>query len=169
MKEVQGNFGPILTQNPQMKEVIKSVARIAPSDVNVLITGESGVGKNLLSRAIHNASTRRHDSYVAVNCMTIPDSLIESELFGHEKGAYTDARELTSEEIPAAAGRCEVRERTDQEAAASRHGADESGPRPVEERTRAALADHVRRRTKDDFRRAAATGTSSTATGKAGR
>lgn len=89
--EVQGNFGPILTQNPQMKEVIKTVARVANTNANVLIIGESGTGKNLLSRAIHNASSRHKGPYVAVNCISVSDTLIESELFGHEKGSFTGA------------------------------------------------------------------------------
>jgi transcriptional regulator with PAS, ATPase and Fis domain len=92
--EVQGNFGPVLTQNQRMKEVIKTVAKVAPSECNILITGESGTGKNLLARAIHAASKRSKNHFVSVNCIAIPDTLIEAELFGHEKGAFTDACQL---------------------------------------------------------------------------
>src|SRR3989338_2657668 len=87
-------FKSILTDNSAMREVIRTAEQVAPQDVNVLLTGESGTGKNFLSKAIHNSSKRRFGPYVPVNCLAIPDTFIESELFGHEKGAFTDARML---------------------------------------------------------------------------
>ncbi len=74
-----------------MQEVYKMIGQVAPTDVTVLITGESGTGKELIARAIHKNSFRAGHSFVAVNCSAIPENLIESELFGHEKGSFTGA------------------------------------------------------------------------------
>lgn len=82
----------IIGESRQIKEVFSSVARVAPSDANVLVTGESGTGKELFARAIHQASGRAKGNFVAVSCAALPETLLESELFGHEKGAFTDAK-----------------------------------------------------------------------------
>ncbi len=81
----------IIGQSPAMREVYKLIGRIAPRDVNVLITGESGTGKELIARAILHHSPRKNQPFLALNCAAIPETLIESELFGHEKGAFTGA------------------------------------------------------------------------------
>ena len=74
-----------------MQEVYKAIGRVAPQDVTVLILGESGTGKELVARAIYHYSRRADKPFLAVNCAAIPESLLESELFGHEKGAFTGA------------------------------------------------------------------------------
>ena len=83
-------------EHPKMKEVFRIIAKIAPSNSTVLIVGESGTGKELIARAIHEGSPRRDKPFIAINCAAIPDTLIESELFGHEKGSFTgaNAREI---------------------------------------------------------------------------
>jgi two-component system response regulator GlrR len=81
----------ILTQSPLMEELLNQAQRVAQNKASVFIGGESGTGKELLARAIHDASSRRDGPFVAVNCSAIPESLFESELFGHRKGAFTGA------------------------------------------------------------------------------
>ena len=85
------NFEDIVGSSAALKNVLKQVAIVAPTDSTVLILGETGTGKELIARAIHNMSARRDHTFVKVNCAAIPLGLLESELFGHEKGAFTGA------------------------------------------------------------------------------
>jgi two-component system nitrogen regulation response regulator GlnG len=84
---------PLVGRSPPMQEVFKAVGRVAPQTVTVLIQGESGTGKELIARAIHDHSPRGAHVFLAVNCAAIPELLLESELFGHEQGAFTSADE----------------------------------------------------------------------------
>jgi two-component system NtrC family response regulator len=84
-------FEEILGSTPAMREIFAIVKRVAKTDATVLVQGESGTGKELLARAIHSNSPRHARAFVAINCGAIPETLLESELFGHEKGAYTGA------------------------------------------------------------------------------
>jgi DNA-binding NtrC family response regulator len=88
-----GVLGPLVGSSPEMKAIFAMIERVAPSNVSVLVTGESGTGKELVARALHDLSSRRNKPFVAVNCAAIPETLIESEIFGHEKGAFTGAIE----------------------------------------------------------------------------
>ena len=87
------NFGDIIGESKKMKDVYRVIERIAPNDVTVLVRGETGTGKELVAAAIHKRSRRADEPFVKLNCAAITDTLLESELFGHEKGAFTDAKE----------------------------------------------------------------------------
>lgn len=84
--------GNVIGNSDVMKKVFEQVSIVAPSNLSVLIEGESGTGKEVIAGMIHNNSDRKDDPFIAVDCGAIPESLIESELFGHEKGAFTDAK-----------------------------------------------------------------------------
>jgi two-component system, NtrC family, response regulator AtoC len=91
-KEMARRGPQLVAEGPAMKEVLRVVQKVAPAPTTVLIEGESGTGKELVARALHALSPRSERPFVAVNCGAIPETLIESELFGHAKGAFTDAR-----------------------------------------------------------------------------
>ena len=92
---LEGDFGeessPIIGKSKGMQEIFKTIARVARSSVTVLITGESGTGKEVVARAIHDYSDRKGKPFIAVNCAALPENLLEAELFGYEKGAFTGA------------------------------------------------------------------------------
>src|SRR5258708_4261796 len=87
-------FEEIVGSSPALKTVLSSIVKVAPTDSTVLITGETGTGKELIARAIHKGSQRAGQAFISVNCASIPSALIASELFGHEKGAFTGALQL---------------------------------------------------------------------------
>ena len=89
--ERAGDNNGIIGQCPAMQQVFSTIRKVAQSDVSVMISGESGTGKELVARAIHDMSQRKHAPFIAINCGAIPDTLLESELFGHEKGSFTGA------------------------------------------------------------------------------
>lgn len=92
----------IIASSPEMLRVLRSIEKMAPTDVAVLLRGESGTGKELLARAVHKLSARAHEPFVPINCAAIPETLLESELFGHEKGAFTGALKQTIGRIESA-------------------------------------------------------------------
>ena len=96
--------GQIITRDSRMNRLTEEIARIAATDVSVVIAGESGTGKELVAGEIHARSARGERKLVKVNCAAIPDALLESELFGHERGAFTDAKDTRVGKFEAAAG-----------------------------------------------------------------
>ncbi len=84
-------FGEIIGRSDALTDVMRKVAKVAPSDATVLLLGDTGTGKELIARALHQMSSRKHASFIKLNCAAIPSGLLESELFGHEKGAFTGA------------------------------------------------------------------------------
>ena len=97
-------LGGMITASPEMLKVTRTIERVAGADVSVMLLGASGTGKELLARGVHDASPRARGSFVAINCAAIPDTLLESELFGHEKGAFTGAVKTTEGKIEQAQG-----------------------------------------------------------------
>jgi two-component system response regulator AtoC len=89
--ERASSYGGIVGESPAMRAVFRQIDRVSTSDINVLVLGESGTGKELIARAIHDMSARGSGPFIAVNCAAIPDALMESEFFGHERGAFTGA------------------------------------------------------------------------------
>jgi two-component system NtrC family response regulator len=92
----------LITRDPDLLRVCRTVEKVAMSDATVLVLGESGTGKELIARGVHAASSRRNERFVAINCAAIPDNLLESELFGYEKGAFTGAAKMTPGKIETA-------------------------------------------------------------------
>jgi len=90
LQAIKQRFG-IIGNNPQLNRALEKAVRVAPTDISVLVTGESGVGKESIPKIIHQLSHRKHAKYIAVNCGAIPEGTIDSELFGHEKGSFTGA------------------------------------------------------------------------------
>jgi two-component system NtrC family response regulator len=97
-------FEGMLGVSPQIQGVFSAISKVATTDASVLVEGESGTGKELAARAIHNLSPRKNGPFVAINCAAIPENLLESELFGHEKGAFTGAHALKKGHIELANG-----------------------------------------------------------------
>ncbi len=102
----EGNkvLGRLITGAPEMVKVARTIERVAGTNVSVMLLGASGTGKELLARGLHEASPRRQGTFVAINCAAIPENLLESELFGHEKGAFTGAVKTTEGKIEQASG-----------------------------------------------------------------
>ncbi|MGZ5794245.1 MAG: PEP-CTERM-box response regulator transcription factor [Croceibacterium sp.] len=105
-KAGEGNrvLGRLITAAPEMIRVARTIERVANTNVSVMLLGASGTGKELLARGLHEASDRRNGNFVAINCAAIPENLLESELFGHEKGAFTGAVKTTEGKIEQASG-----------------------------------------------------------------
>ena len=97
-------LGRLITSAPEMVRVARTIERVANTNVSVMLLGASGTGKELLARGLHEASDRRGGAFVAINCAAIPENLLESELFGHEKGAFTGAVKTTEGKIELANG-----------------------------------------------------------------
>ncbi|MGB5456877.1 MAG: PEP-CTERM-box response regulator transcription factor [Gammaproteobacteria bacterium] len=96
---IQEPFDGVVACSPQMQSVSKAIEKVAPSDATVLLLGESGTGKELCARALHNLGQNKAGRFIAINCAAIPDTLLESELFGYEKGAFTGANKQTKGKI----------------------------------------------------------------------
>ncbi|MBH5322489.1 PEP-CTERM-box response regulator transcription factor [Aurantiacibacter sediminis] len=105
-KAGEGNtvLGGMITSAPEMVKVARTIERVANTNVSVMLLGASGTGKELLARGLHDASDRKSGNFVAINCAAIPENLLESELFGHEKGAFTGAVKTTEGKIEMADG-----------------------------------------------------------------
>lgn len=97
-------LGRMITAAPEMLKVARTIERVANADVSVMLLGASGTGKELLAQGVHDSSSRRKGAFIAINCAAIPETLLESELFGHEKGAFTGAVKTTEGKIEQADG-----------------------------------------------------------------
>ena len=104
MKQMESPLEGVITGSDVMLQVCRTVEKVAPTDATVLVLGESGTGKELLAKSLHGLSSRRDRRFVAINCAAIPENLLESELFGYEKGAFTGAAKQTPGKIETAAG-----------------------------------------------------------------
>lgn len=103
-QSTESPFADLITSSPKMLKVCETIRRVATADVRVMLTGESGTGKEVLARALHAASERASKPFIAINCAAIPENLLESELFGHEKGSFTGAVKQTIGKIEQANG-----------------------------------------------------------------
>jgi transcriptional regulator with PAS, ATPase and Fis domain len=92
LQSIKLRFG-IIGNSPMLNHALKVAVQVSPTDMSVLITGESGSGKESFSKIIHFLSPRKHGQFIAINCGSIPEGTIDSELFGHEKGSFTGAHE----------------------------------------------------------------------------
>jgi transcriptional regulator with PAS, ATPase and Fis domain len=102
--QTRTGYGRMAGESAAWKNVVRAATQVAETDTTVLLTGESGTGKEVIARYIHRASARRHGPFAAVNCAALPETLLESELFGHERGAFTGADQRHAGQIEAAAG-----------------------------------------------------------------
>ncbi|NNG11839.1 MAG: sigma 54-interacting transcriptional regulator, partial [Halobacteria archaeon] len=101
-RQTESPLEGVITGSDDMLEVCRTVEKVAPTDTTVLVLGESGTGKELLARSLHGLSTRNDKRFVTINCAAIPENLLESELFGYEKGAFTGAAKQTPGKIETA-------------------------------------------------------------------
>jgi len=103
-KQTQGPLDGVVASSPEMLKVCRLIEKVAPTDATCLLLGESGTGKEVLAKAIHELSPRKDEKFVAINCAAIPETLLESELFGYEKGAFTGAHKQTLGKLEVANG-----------------------------------------------------------------
>src|SRR5206468_2288235 len=102
--ELKSGHGRVVGQSPEWLDVLKKATQVAATDTTVLLSGESGTGKEVVARFIHRASARRSGPFIALNCAALPEQLLESELFGYERGAFTGAQQSKPGQIELAAG-----------------------------------------------------------------